>query len=662
MDTVEHNQKPRRFLRNVRFLYLTFFILLAFIAFAFRYTVTLQPIIFVLFIAITGVGALIFRRLKEAEDERHRTEVAEESNRAKSRFLARMSHEIRTPITAVIGISEIELQNSDLSENMASSLSKIHTSANSLLTIANDILDLSKIETGKMELFREEYCVTSLINDINNLHPYFSGNKEEVEFRLHISANIPSHLFGDASRIGQIVHNLLASAFKHTDAGSVELFWGAECTGDPVNLLISVRDTGCGISEEQIAILQNGEYARLHKNEDRFADDTGLGLFIIYNLLKLMNADTEIKSVVGVGTTIVVRIPQNSTENSLPIGKETAERLQGVQSDERFASKKFSFELEPMPYGSVLLVDDVEANLFVAKGLLAFYDLNIETCTSGYDAIEKISADKKYDLIFMDYMMPGMDGIETMETMRKMGYNEPIVAFTANALIGNAERFVSAGFDGFIPKPINSKQLNDTLTKFIRNKQPAEIIKAAKLTRKVSSDELNHFQSDGAILDKLRTDFTRQRKNAITELNDAFNAGDLKQANFIAHTLKGSASLIYETELADAAGALEKLFNDGEFPPQSMMTALEEEFTRVIRSIKSTIEPPTYRDEPNRVAALEILNSLESMLTLRKAQSINALGELRNIPEAAVFVRQVENFDFAAALTVLPVLRDILDE
>ncbi|MCL1878133.1 MAG: response regulator [Defluviitaleaceae bacterium] len=590
---------------------------------------------------------------QKAEAERH--EAAKESNRAKNRFLARMSHEIRTPITAVIGISEIELQNPNLPAHIEASFSKIHTSASALLTIVNDVLDLSKIEAGKMKLFLEEYDVASMIKDITGLYPYFAGSKE-LDFRLHVSETMPTHLLGDVWRVRQVINNLLSNAFKYTDSGSVDLIWG----WDGTNVLATVKDTGSGISKEQVQILQSGDYTRLHKDEGQFTGGPGIGLSIVFSLLDLMNANIKITSRVGAGTTIDVRIPQDTTEKSQKIGKTAAKRLEHFELDALSASKKFSFVPKPMPYGRVLLVDDVEANLFVAKGLLAFYSLNVETCISGYDAIEKVLDGNEYDIIFMDYMMPGLNGMETMNKLRDMKYGSPIVALTANALIGNAEKFISAGFDGFIPKPISTKQLNETLMRFIRNKQTPEVLKAAESAQKISSESLNKFQLDGEVLAKLRSDFVRHRKNTLVEISEALNSGDIKQAHFLSHTLKGSAALIHETTLANAAEVLEKMLNKDEMPPPDALATLEHEFARVIDNIKSFEQP--HSDAPDRTDAIECLNTLEPMLTLRKAQCINELDILRDIPEAAVFVRQVENFDFAAALGTLPVLRDILDE
>ncbi|MCL1877330.1 MAG: ATP-binding protein, partial [Defluviitaleaceae bacterium] len=369
------------------------------------------------------------REEKKARDERRRREVAEETDRAKSRFLARMSHEIRTPITAVLGIAEIELQNLGMPPQLEESLVKIHTSADMLLGIVNDVLDLSKIESDKMELIEEEYETASMINDVTQLHPAYLCSKN-IAFHLTVDQNLPQHLFGDCLRIKQILSNLLSNAFKYTESGRVDLEWRSDGT----TLLISLRDTGMGMTREQIDLL-SGEYLRFHENENRVIGGTGLGMPIVFSLIRLMNGEILIDSEPGVGTHLQLRIPQKPGKTSGEIGKDLAERLQKFESDTRALGKRFSFVPEPMPYGSVLVVDDVSENIYVIRGLLAFYDLRVDVCKSGPEAIERVKSGKTYDVIFMDHMMPVMTGIEAMKKIRETGYKNPIVALTANALV-----------------------------------------------------------------------------------------------------------------------------------------------------------------------------------------------------------------------------------
>jgi len=422
------------------------------------------------------------RRRLEQEAEMYRIEIAEESNRAKSRFLARTSHEIRTPVSAVLGISEIQLQSLNLTPTVEEAFVKIHNSSKLLLSIINDILDHSKIEVGKMVITQEEYDVASLISNVSQTHLIYLDNTD-IKFHIYVDEKIPVSLVGDAPRIEQVVGNLLSNSFKYTTSGTVELSLQSQNDGlrdDYISLVITVRDTGLGMTHEQLESLYV-EYERFHKNEISSATGTGLGMSIVHGLVQMMEAQIDVESEVGKGTTVVVRIPQKISSSEV-LGKEMADNLQQFEEYTYAAAKRFNFVPEPMPYGKVLVVDDVEVNLYVAEGLLELYDLNIETCKSGQEAINKIKQGMVYDIIFLDHMMPGLDGFETMRIMRDMGYIQPIVALTANALIGQAEKFIEGGFDGFISKPIQTKLLNTVLIKHIRKKQPPEVIKAAKAT------------------------------------------------------------------------------------------------------------------------------------------------------------------------------------
>jgi len=403
--------------------------------------------------------------------EKQRLEISEESNKAKSRFLARMSHEIRTPISAVLGLSEIQLRNHVMPSQTEEVFTKIYDSAKSLLTIVNDILDFSKIESGKMSLINNMYDVSSLINDASQLHLVYLEHKD-IKFQLHVDENLPVYLEGDVLRIRQIINNLLTNAFKYTESGSVTL--SIQCKKDKedyVMLVISIQDTGTGMTQEQIEKIQdlNSEYVRLHEQEKPFVSGTGLGFPIVYSLLQIMDAHIDLESEVGKGTCAIVHIPQKAIGSEV-LGKEAVRSLQNFEAGKWQGAKEFEFKPEPMPYGKVLVVDDVELNLLVAKGMLEAYELNIGLCESGIDAIEKIKQGEVYDIIFMDHMMPEMGGIEATKILRDMGYNHPIVALTANAVKGQEEMFMNNGFSGFISKPIDIKVMNSYLVRFIRDK------------------------------------------------------------------------------------------------------------------------------------------------------------------------------------------------
>ncbi|MCL2225392.1 MAG: response regulator [Defluviitaleaceae bacterium] len=593
-------------------------------------------------------------KLEVAQKQAMLAEVAEESNKAKSRFLARMSHEIRTPISAVMGISEIQLQKSDLPPIIEEAFAKIHNSSVSLLGLVNDILDLSKIEAGKMTLLPEKYDTTSMINDVVHLHLPYLGTKD-INFHMNVDETLPAALMGDVLRIKQIMSNLLSNAFKYTEHGSVELDLRRKTrdNGD-FALIFTISDTGTGMTPEQVDDFKN-DYTRYNERSNHHIIGTGLGMPIVYNLIQMMNAEINVESEFGKGTTIVVEIPQEVVGSEI-LGKEVALQLQQFKINS--ASKRFEFTPEPMPYGSVLVVDDIDANLYVARGLLAFYGLKIDLCESGWEAIEKIHQGKVYDIIFMDQMMPEIDGTETMRTLRDMGYTQPIIALTANALIGQAEEFIKEGFDGFISKPIQTKHLNTILMKHIRDKQPPDIIAAAKASATAQVD-INNFQNSVELLEKLRVDFAKKHGKTFDALSKALDADDIKTAHLLAHTLKGLAGLINENTLMQAANDTELTLAAKEMPSAQQLDTLKSELTRVIDSIPLPSFVPASKDF-DKDAAVELLGKLAPLLETGNTDSLSLLDELRKIPETAILCKQIENLDFEAAATSLEVLQSIL--
>ena len=399
-----------------------------------------------------------------------RSTQAEENSLAKSHFLARMSHEIRTPISSVLGISELQLRNAAHDLYVQEAFAKIYNSSQVLLGIVNDILDLSKIESGKMSIIEDIYDVTSLIVDIAQMHIVYLGSKtKKLNFYVEADENLPIALKGDQLRIKQVINNILTNAFKFTEEGMVELKFRRRPSPRLgfIVLEVIVRDTGVGIPADILQKIVSNNYIK-QENHYRYTGGTGLGMPIVHNLIQLMDAEMDIQSQVGVGTNITIRIPQ-ATAGSYVIGLETAENIARLDMLASKAVKKADFEPEILPHGKVLVVDDVDTNLYVAKGFLNMYKLQIDTCTSGHEAIEKIKNGQTYDIIFMDQMMPELDGVETTKILRDMGYSESIIALTANALIGHADILIKNGFDGFISKPINSTILDTIVRKHVKS-------------------------------------------------------------------------------------------------------------------------------------------------------------------------------------------------
>jgi len=501
------------------------------------------------------------REQKAILAEIRKAEMAEESSNAKSDFLAKMSHEIRTPMNAILGITEIQLQDDTVPQVTKDALERIYHSANLLLGIINDILDLSKIEAGRLDLVPVQYDIASFIHDTVQLNMMRYETKP-IEFKLKVDENIPAFLYGDELRIKQILNNLLSNAFKYTNEGMIIL----EVAVNPPNeghfgvtMVFTISDTGQGMTEEQVKLL-GSKYARFNAEANRKTEGTGLGMNITRNLIELMRGDLQIRSIPGMGSTFTVLLPQES-RNSEPIGKELAENLMQLNFISTTKSRSVQIKREYMPYGRVLIVDDVETNLYVGKGLMASYGLSIDTAMNGFEAIDKIRNGNTYDIVFMDHMMPVMDGIEATKKIRKLGYTDPIVALTANALAGQAEMFLQNGFDDFISKPIDIRQLNVSLNKFVRDKYPNDVVEAA---RKQKNSLVRKSQKVDAQLAEV---FLRDAKRTVILMESIYqnkcrSSDDISMFIINVHAMKSALANVGEISLSEKAGKLEQAGRD----------------------------------------------------------------------------------------------------
>jgi len=501
------------------------------------------------------------REQKAMIAEMRKAEVAEEGSKAKSDFLARMSHEIRTPMNAILGIAEIQLQDDIHPPVTKEAFERIYNSGGLLLGIINDILDLSKIEAGKLILNPAQYDIASLIHDTVQLN-IMRYETKPIEFVLDVTEDLPLFMIGDELRIKQILNNLLSNAFKYTEEGMVKLTVYAEPV-DTKNalkktLVFVIRDTGQGMTPDQIEKLGT-EYSRFNLEANRKTEGTGLGMNITRNLVQLMNGSISVESTSGVGSTFTVRLPQEYV-GSVVIGREMADNLMRLNLDNSVKMRAFQISREYMPYGHVLVVDDVETNLYVARGLLSPYGLTVETAMSGFETIDRIKDGFTYDIIFMDHMMPRMDGIEATKIIRGLGYSKPVVALTANALTGQAAIFMENGFDDFISKPIDTRQLNMVLNKLIRDKYPADVVKAARKQK-------DSLHSDGGQKEAVGSDlaeiFVRDAKKTITKLEEVYSNkcgsdDDLLTFVITIHAMKSALANVGEANLSADAATLEQ--------------------------------------------------------------------------------------------------------
>ncbi|AEF83714.1 PAS/PAC sensor hybrid histidine kinase [Treponema primitia ZAS-2] len=522
---------------------------------------------------------LVGERTRELAEQ---VKIAESASRAKSEFLATMSHEIRTPLNAIIGLSNIVLEKA-LPETAHGSIEKIRVSGVTLLGIINDILDISKIETGNFEIIPVEYSTASLISESVRLNMVRIGEKP-ISFELSVSDDLPETLFGDELRIKQILNNILSNGIKYTKAGKVRLEITHEPFENGILLILKVSDTGIGIKQEDREKLFT-EYSQLDTRANRKIEGTGLGLSITKKLLTLMNGTISVESEYGKGSTFTMTLPQKTIGNSV-IGKEIAEMFAALRFMEESRNPVQDLKRAWMPYGRVLVVDDVAINLEVAQGLLEPYGLRVECASSGMKAIEMIKDEKHpYDLVLMDHMMPEMDGIETVRIIRneigtEYAKNIPIAALTANALTGNEAMFLANGFNGFVSKPIDIMELDEMLNKWVKAKQSAETLAQAEKERPGAAEaEKNESEKPVPGLDipggikrynsekiykRILTAYSKSAPAMLDTIREP-NEKNLSDYMITVHGLKGASRGIDAVEIGNMAEELEFAAKAGDF-------------------------------------------------------------------------------------------------
>jgi PAS domain S-box-containing protein len=401
-------------------------------------------------------------------------EAAENASKIKSSFLASMSHELRTPLNAIKGLTELELRK-PLPVDTMSNLEKVFAAGNTLLSIINDILDISKIEAGKMELLPVDYDVANVIGNIVAMNIVRIGSKP-IQFRLKADPKLPARLFGDDLRITQIASNILSNAIKYTKEGFVELRVRGFYEADHFVLCFEVEDSGIGITPENVEKLF-GAYAQVDAASHRATEGTGLGLALCKNLVDMMRGEISVESEYGHGSLFRVTVRQ-SVADVTPIGNETAASLEKFDFISSAGRKGEDVTYAAMPGKKVLVVDDVEMNIEVAQGMMEYYELTVHRAASGWQAIQMIRDENpRYDLIFMDHMMPGIDGVETARIIRsEIGTDYaravPIIALTATAMAGADEMFLKNGFQDFLSKPMDSRELDAILMKWLAGGAP----------------------------------------------------------------------------------------------------------------------------------------------------------------------------------------------
>ncbi len=405
--------------------------------------------------AVFNLYFVVLNAKKYMNGMEEKTVEAERANESKMLFLANMSHEIRTPMNAICGMAELTLRDASLTAEVRENTESIQTAGKVLISIVNDILDYSKMESGKMEIIPVTYSFRHLIKDVLNMMSVRLEDKE-VDIRADIQDDLPDILIGDEIRIRQILFNLLSNAIKYTEKGYVVLDVKGTTDGGFVDLTISVTDSGIGIKKEDMPKLFTS-FQQVDTRKYRNREGTGLGLAICKELLTLMGGDIKVESTYGVGSKFTFTICQKVSEDN------------GIVSLYEGDSKN-----EPKvnaPEAKVLVVDDNAVNLKVAQGLIRTFGISVDTCLSGRECLEILKNTKDYDIIFIDHMMPELDGIDTLNLIRadssEYMKRVPCIALTANVVSGIRDMFISEGFNDYVPKPIDMVWLNSILRKYL---------------------------------------------------------------------------------------------------------------------------------------------------------------------------------------------------
>ncbi len=536
-----------------------------------NYIYTLMKILIFSILVLQFFAVRYMMMMRQAHYFEHEKSVADMANKAKSSFLANMSHEIRTPINAIMGMNEMILREAKDAALREYAVNLQHA-AKSLLMLVNEILDLSKIEAGKMKIMPVDYHLSSMLNDIVHMTEKRAKDKG-LAFNVKVNDQIPSVLCGDEIRIKQIITNILTNAVKYTEKGGVTLTVDFHAADDGhIYLCVRVRDTGIGIKKSDIKKLC-GVFERIEEKRNRSIEGTGLGLNITKQLLGMMGSELRVKSIYGQGSIFGFKILQK-VKNFEPVGDFYEAYKHSPETD---ATYRESFTA---PNADILVVDDTAMNLTVVKGLLKKTKMNIDTAESGMECLKKTAA-KKYDIIFLDHMMPEMDGIETLQEMKKRRHNinetTPVISLTANAVSGAREQYIAAGFDDYITKPVDSRRLENLIVKYlpqdkvIKTKEEAkktEYDKAPEWLRQIKDIDVKAgIEHCGGMADYMNTLklFAESAASVAKELDECLAASDWKHYITKVHALKSTAKIIGANKLSALALQSETAGKAGDF-------------------------------------------------------------------------------------------------
>ena len=553
----------------------------------------------------------INRRMKEAAD------AATAAGQAKSRFLAQMSHEIRTPINAVLGMNEMILRESEDKDILEYS-GNIQTAGRTLLSLINSILDFSKIDDGKMEIMPVEYSTLSVINNLVNSVSSRARDKG-LEFITEIDENLPCRLIGDDVRITQVIMNLLTNAVKYTEQGSV--IFSASCAernDKEITLAVSVKDTGIGIRDEDMDKLFES-FSRLDETRNRNIEGTGLGMAIVTKLLDLMDSKLNVESIYGSGSVFSFEVKQGIADSESIGALNGKQSVSGEHKEEKKEKPRFE-------NAKVLVTDDNDMNLKVAKNLLKIFGIVPELAESGFAAVDMMR-EKHYNILFLDHMMPQMDGIETLNRLREENLipsDTTVIALTANAVNGAKETYLRAGFDDYLSKPIELDQLEKILVQYLPteskkdySEEPsvnevmefapgeygevmefepsdsnAESNETGDMMRLLTEagisaeDGLSYCADDMDFYREMLTEFAESYETRRSVIEKALSDDDMKNYCVYVHALKSSSRTVGVRDVSDLARSLELASGEGD---EEYVRAHNDELVSLLRERTSQI-------------------------------------------------------------------------